>query len=212
MTEDSLVSISEACRVLGVSEVTLRRWTDEGRISAFITPGGHRRYARVELEKLVGAHPRTQNARGLANGLEGTTQLHSEVARTGAGTAEWYHHLPAEAQRELAEMGRQFLKLVVRYVTVAYRREETMKQARSAGILYGETLAKLGLGLPECVEAFIKHREVMTAAAVRTMKHREASSERINAAIVLTGRIMDESLIALVASYEKYMGRGGRAG
>ncbi len=198
--------------MLGVSEVTLRHWTDEGRINAFITPGGHRRYARAELEKLVAAHPRTQSVKGLANGLEGTTQLHGEVARTDAGTAEWYRHLPAEAQHELAEMGRQFLRLVIRYVTVAYRREETMAQARRAGGLYGETLAKLGLGLPECVEAFTKHREVMTAATVRAMKRKDVSSERISVAIVLTGRIMDESLVALVTSYEKYMGRGRRAG
>ena len=38
-----------------VSEVSLRQWTDEGRLRAFITPGGHRRYARAGLRKFMSA-------------------------------------------------------------------------------------------------------------------------------------------------------------
>ena len=38
------LSLREASRFLGVSEPTLRRWTDDGLVEAFRTPGGHRRY------------------------------------------------------------------------------------------------------------------------------------------------------------------------
>ncbi|HXH20916.1 MAG TPA: helix-turn-helix domain-containing protein [Dehalococcoidia bacterium] len=44
------VSIGEAARLIGVSEPTLRKWTDSGRIAVFRTPGGHRRYLRSEIE------------------------------------------------------------------------------------------------------------------------------------------------------------------
>ena len=50
-----LLTIGEACQVLGVSEVTLRQWTDEGKVKAFITPGGHRRYPEAELKQLLGS-------------------------------------------------------------------------------------------------------------------------------------------------------------
>ena len=43
------MTVSEAARYLGVSEPTLRKWTDEGMVSAFRTPGGHRRYREEEL-------------------------------------------------------------------------------------------------------------------------------------------------------------------
>jgi len=41
---DKLVSISKAAKILGVSEVTLRRWDGEGRLVPIKTEGGHRRY------------------------------------------------------------------------------------------------------------------------------------------------------------------------
>src|SRR3954447_7039639 len=39
--------------MLGVTPGTLRRWSDTGRVTAFTTPGGHRRYRRAALEGLL---------------------------------------------------------------------------------------------------------------------------------------------------------------
>ena len=39
-----LVSIGEAAKILGVSEITLRRWDESGRLVSTKTKGGHRRY------------------------------------------------------------------------------------------------------------------------------------------------------------------------
>ena len=49
--ESDWLSIRGASRYLGVSEPTLRRWTDEGRLTVFRTPGGHRRYRLQELTR-----------------------------------------------------------------------------------------------------------------------------------------------------------------
>ncbi len=46
-------SISEAARVLGVNASTLRRWERDGRLEAFRTSGGHRRYDLDQLRGLV---------------------------------------------------------------------------------------------------------------------------------------------------------------
>ena len=44
MPMNNMVSISKAAKILGVSEITLRRWDEDGRLVAIKTEGGHRRY------------------------------------------------------------------------------------------------------------------------------------------------------------------------
>ena len=49
------LSISQASRALGISVSTLRRWEQEGTISAaYRTPGGHRRYSLRVLQDSLG--------------------------------------------------------------------------------------------------------------------------------------------------------------
>jgi len=57
--------LGAASRLLGVDPDTLRRWADEGRVPAFTTPGGHRRFERRALERLI-ATRRTGPDGGLA--------------------------------------------------------------------------------------------------------------------------------------------------
>ncbi|MFH1896367.1 MAG: helix-turn-helix domain-containing protein, partial [bacterium] len=44
------LTIGEAAQLLGVSIDTLRRWDKKGKLSAWISPGGHRYYPKIELE------------------------------------------------------------------------------------------------------------------------------------------------------------------
>jgi len=41
---ERLVTISQAAKILGVSEMTLRRWDEAGKLVSIRTEGGHRRY------------------------------------------------------------------------------------------------------------------------------------------------------------------------
>lgn len=54
-TEDaqSLLTITEASRSLGISTDTLRRWEQEGRVKPIRTVGGHRRYSQADIDSLV---------------------------------------------------------------------------------------------------------------------------------------------------------------
>jgi excisionase family DNA binding protein len=47
---DNLVSIGKAAKILGVSEITLRRWDAEGKLPSIKTEGGHRRYDISKLK------------------------------------------------------------------------------------------------------------------------------------------------------------------
>ena len=47
---ENLVSIGKAAKILGVSEITLRRWDSEGKLPSIKTQGGHRRYDISKLK------------------------------------------------------------------------------------------------------------------------------------------------------------------
>src|SRR2546426_11350110 len=50
------LALGEASKVLGVDASTLRAWTDAGRIRAYRTPGGHRRYRQENLAAFLRVH------------------------------------------------------------------------------------------------------------------------------------------------------------
>ena len=47
------LTLGQAARFLGVAQSTIRKWSDQGRVPAFYTPGGHRRYRRSDLETFL---------------------------------------------------------------------------------------------------------------------------------------------------------------
>jgi excisionase family DNA binding protein len=48
--ESDWLTLGQAAKFLGVAQSTIRKWSDQGRVPAFYTPGGHRRYRRRDLE------------------------------------------------------------------------------------------------------------------------------------------------------------------
>ena len=49
-TEPDWLTLGQAAKYLGVAQSTIRKWSDQGRLPAFYTPGGHRRYRRLDLD------------------------------------------------------------------------------------------------------------------------------------------------------------------
>jgi excisionase family DNA binding protein len=47
------LTLGQAAKYLGVAQSTMRKWSDLGRVSAFYTPGGHRRYRRADLDRFL---------------------------------------------------------------------------------------------------------------------------------------------------------------
>jgi excisionase family DNA binding protein len=47
------LTLGQAARYLGVAQSTIRKWSDQGRLPAFYTPGGHRRYRLRDLDAFV---------------------------------------------------------------------------------------------------------------------------------------------------------------
>lgn len=49
------LTLGQAAAFLGAAQSTVRKWADGGRLAAFYTPGGHRRFRRGDLEAFLAA-------------------------------------------------------------------------------------------------------------------------------------------------------------
>ena len=203
MTSESLISISEASQILGVNEATLRQWTDEGKLKAFITPGGHRRYSRAELKKLMSTPAKTLGIKDLVSELEDSVQLHREISREAVGNTLPHLNLPEGSHEHLAQLGHRLLSLIIKYITESSSRDETIEEVRGIGREHGETLAELGLPLTDSVEAFLLHRDPIINAATHLMKKKEGFTGRLVEAIPMCTHVMDEALVSLVAAHQQ---------
>ena len=63
-TEPEWLTLGQAAKYLGVAQSTIRKWSDLGRVPAFYTPGGHRRYRRADLDAFLQRSGPGKPARG----------------------------------------------------------------------------------------------------------------------------------------------------
>jgi excisionase family DNA binding protein len=199
-----LISIHEASQMLGVNEATLRQWTDEAKLKAFVTPGGHRRYSRSELKKFTGMDHKPLGIKDLVSTLEYTTGRHRQIAQSFIKGTPHGSKLTDEQQGRLSQLGRNLLMLITRHISQPSNREETLAGAREVGSGFGTLLAEANLPLIDAVEAFLTHREPIIQAAANLVGKPEVHSKRIAEAIPLANRFMDEALVAMIAAHQQF--------
>jgi len=62
--ETDWMTLGQAAKYLGVAQSTIRKWSDVGRVPAFYTPGGHRRFRRGDLDAFLERSGPGKPARG----------------------------------------------------------------------------------------------------------------------------------------------------
>ncbi len=48
-----LLNVGQAAEYVGVSAASLRKWSNEGLVTVYRTPGGQRRYSRDDLDRFM---------------------------------------------------------------------------------------------------------------------------------------------------------------
>ena len=116
------LSIDAACKLLGVDQSTLRRWSDSGKIPVFRTPGGHRRYNEDDLRALVRGEPRRRRvSRQVLTTMSMSAYEHDYIRQ--AQTRPWYRAYDQRTLDELRPLGRRMVDLTIRYISSRGERE-----------------------------------------------------------------------------------------
>ncbi|HYM84242.1 MAG TPA: helix-turn-helix domain-containing protein [Candidatus Dormibacteraeota bacterium] len=196
------LSLGPAARLLGVDADTLRRWADAGRIEAFTTPGGHRRFSRRSIERLISARrPRGASPLGAT-----ADRLSAAYRRRAVNHPSFRVATPLDvAAREAVRVdGRGLVDSLVRYLdeqeTAA--RDRIEGEATELAVGLARRLAAAGVRLPDAVARFVVAREPLLDEILAVARRRHLGADRLATVFADASSILDRLLLAFVAAHD----------
>ncbi len=198
--QNDWLSLGPASRLLGVSEVTLRHWADEGRVRSYRTMGAHRRFARADLLSLV------EDRQGQVPKREDLGDRTLERLRRRFRNPRTADRLPGEPTEDeerirLRVLGRRVVELVLRSHGDRRKRADAIEEAQFIGREYGNETERSGMSASQAIESFLFHRAALVET-VRTLAPADASRDETLDLWRDIAELTDTMLMALVQSYE----------
>ena len=197
------LSLGPASRLLGVDPDTLRRWADEGRIEAFTTSGGHRRFSRSAVERILEARRHDATLR-LAN-LGATRDRLSRAYRRGyaspADVRDVREAIPEADRDAYREGGRALVAALLAHLDAedeaARTRAETLATAATEDL--ARRMAGAGIGLAEAVSLFVAARRPFLTEVGVIARRRAIDPDRLATIYDASSGLLDRLLLRLVA-------------
>jgi len=205
------VSIRRACELLGVNQATLRHWTDAGKVRAYVTPGGHRRYLEDDLRRL------TDESRPAADSLSAafmsTRERYEHLERRGGPAIPWFQELDEASRQRFRILGSSMLHLVNAYVIGSSKRdrERSLRDGCTVAAEYGQQAAHLGLSLRDAMQAFLFFRQPVLESVTRWLGDQPARGPGAAEALVRLNHFMDQVLLAMATAHEASSAQPERA-
>jgi excisionase family DNA binding protein len=205
--EPPRLALGPAARLLGVDPDTLRRWADEGRVEAFTTPGGHRRFDRREIERLLEVrHP---GPGGPMAAMGATPDRLSRAYRrsyAAAGPDDAVRAAIPEMQREAFRVdGRGLVASLIAYLDAEDDDARAAAESRAEALTddLARRLASAGLSLTESVGLFVTARRPFLAELGAIARRRALPADRLSAMFEDASALLDRLLIRLVAAHQE---------
>jgi excisionase family DNA binding protein len=209
------MTLSEASRVLGVSAATLRRWSDSGRLTVYTTPGGHRRFSRAALERLLPADRTRRPSIGSA-GLTPSriARTYRRASREAAPELPWVLTLTDDQRLLFRERGHLLASSLLQYLdaTQPESSEHHLKEAAVSAAEYGKVAAALDLSLSQTVEGFLRFRAPFHTELAVAARRRGFDAAETSDLLQTAERAMDRLLVATMTGHSLATGRRSEGG
>jgi excisionase family DNA binding protein len=197
------LTTTEAADHLGVHPSTLRRWADDGMITAMVTPGGHRRFALADLEAF-----RRQGQQPTMLPADESVWAQQALSHTRAQIVEHQSTSMMRAfdegeRRRSRQLGRRLLGLILRYVSMREGGEDVLAEVSQVGHAYAAAARSAGLPLQQALEIAMFFRDGLVET---TLEFPEKASVQTGANVQLLRRlnpVMNTLQLAVVDAYEE---------
>lgn len=225
MAPPSWLSLGPASQLLGVDPGTLRRWADEGRITVYTTPGGHRRFDRRALERLAterrpGMGRRTTRPPSRSLTSMGATperlqrvyrQSYSAATSAASATAPGAGSTPPgvdEADRAAYRQdGRALVTALVAFLDAdpldGAGRASAEAEAATLVDELARRLAASRTSLTEAVALFVASRRPFMAELAGLGRRRQLDPARLGGLYEDASGLLDRLLLRLIATHQE---------
>jgi excisionase family DNA binding protein len=196
--------------MLGIDPDTLRRWADEGRVAAWTTPGGHRRFDRRTLERLA-RDRRGGIGRPLASlgaSPERLTRVYRQRYAADAGTE---HPLAAALDDDELEAyrrdGRRLIATLVDYLDAdpddTALRDRLEADATAVVDDHAGRLATAGTSLTEAVTLFVAARQPFLGELSAVGRRRSMDPTHLAGLYGDASAVLDRLLLRFIDTHQR---------
>jgi excisionase family DNA binding protein len=207
------LSIHEAAVLIGVSPATLRRWSDAGDIRSFTTPGGHRRFSRAAVVRLLPSDP---PARSTLDHLGETPQRMARVYRHGLRNTialiPWLGRVGEDDRLQLREHGRRIAAALLESfdAPTAESRQRSMAKAEESAAVCGRIACRHGVALSDTVEAVLHFRMPFMQELAAVARRRGLGTPETTRLLEMATEAVDRLLSAAMQGHAGACAGGAR--
>lgn len=209
------VTLTEACRLLGVSPSTIRRWGDTGMVRTFVTPGGHRRFSRVGLQALLPERPTATrpSLQELGETPGRMTRGYRRAAEGAPGRIPWVTELDDTQRERFRGYGRGIVTALISALDAddPRRRDANLREAEDVCTEYGRLAGREGLASVTTVDLFLRFRRPFLAELAALSRRRELDASSTTALITDATEALDDLLLATLRGWEAATRPGERS-
>jgi excisionase family DNA binding protein len=192
--------------MVGVDPDTLRRWADEGRVEAYVTPGGHRRFDRRKIEALIAT--RRPRSRPLASLGASPERLARAYRRKYTADIAAHHQVAADDTDERERYrrdGRLLVEALVAHLDADDGIERDRSEAEATALVddLARRLATSGTSLTESVGLFVAARRPFLDELTGLGRRRALDSARLAALYENASGLLDRLLLRLIETHQE---------
>lgn len=204
-TDDTWLPLGRASKLVGVDPDTLRRWADEGRVEVYLTPGGHRRFQRRSLERMIRSRSRERvRISRLGAPEERLVAAYRRTYRHGSELApDPVQAIPESDREAFRQNGRRLVSALVEHLDHdGAARRAALAEARDTARELGVHLARSGASLTEAVALFVAARKPFMSELGALARRRALDSRQVSMLFDQASAALDQCLLTFVDGHQ----------